>query len=59
MMEFPNKKYQIIYADPPWQYSNFNGKGTAYGDATAHYNTMSIEELKKLLTKSTCMMFYQ
>ena len=21
-MEFPNKKYQIIYADPPWSYKD-------------------------------------
>jgi len=21
---FPNKKYQIIYADPPWQFKNYN-----------------------------------
>jgi N6-adenosine-specific RNA methylase IME4 len=60
-MELPNKKYRIIYADPPWQYSNFSGKGTAYGDATAHYNTMSIEELKKLpvqnIADNNCILF--
>jgi len=22
MIPFPNKKYQIIYADPPWSYYN-------------------------------------
>lgn len=25
-MEFPNKKYNIIYADPPWDYENWNKK---------------------------------
>jgi len=24
---FPNKKYNIIYADPPWQYKNWSKKG--------------------------------
>ena len=23
-MNFPNKKYSIIYADPPWAWQNFN-----------------------------------
>lgn len=41
-------KYRIILCDPPWQYDNFQGKGTRYGDVTAHYNTMSLEELKAL-----------
>lgn len=44
----PNKKYNIIYADPPWSYDNFQGKGKAYGDVSAHYKTMSLEEMKKL-----------
>ena len=22
---FPNKKYNIIYADPPWHFQNYNG----------------------------------
>ena len=25
-MEFPNKKYKIIYADPPWEYGNFSNE---------------------------------
>ena len=38
------KRYSIIYADPPWAYKD-NG---CQGAAAKHYNTMSIEELKKL-----------
>lgn len=60
-MDFPTKKYQIIYADPPWQYSNFKGKGTAYGDVLAHYNTLSLEELKNLpiqsISDENCLLF--
>lgn len=43
--EPPAGKYQIIYADPPWQYQfGFD----IHGAALRHYNTMSIEELCKL-----------
>ena len=45
-----NKKYNIIYADPPWTYKTYSKKGqnTKTGSVLAHYNTMSLEELKKL-----------
>ena len=46
-----NKKYQIIYADPPWSYSNFQGKGSYFGDVSRHYSTMNADELKKLPVK--------
>ena len=36
--------YQLIYADPAWQYSNKISNGAA-GD---HYSTMPIEEMKRL-----------
>ena len=41
MIPFPNKKYSIIYADPPWSYSDSGCSG-------AEYATMSINELKQL-----------
>lgn len=37
-------KYQLIYADPPWQY---NDRG-APGGAEHHYHTMDIEDIKNL-----------
>lgn len=40
------KKYNIIYADPPWQYEC---KRT--GAAENHYSTMSIDELCALPVK--------
>lgn len=56
-----HKKYQIIYVDPPWTYDNFQGKGSYYGDVSRHYETMSLEELKKLPIKNiaddNCVMF--
>lgn len=44
MIPFPNKKYNIIYADPPWSY---NDSGCS-GAAAEHYQTMKFEELKEL-----------
>lgn len=45
----PDKKYEIIYADPPWAYYGSQNKMGAAGN---HYNTMSIDELKALDIKS-------
>lgn len=42
-----NKKYDIIYADPPWSYRD---KGCE-GSATKHYTTMKTEEIEKLPVK--------
>jgi len=39
------KKYQIIYADPPWSY--FNG-GVPQGGVDAQYKTMTLQEIKDL-----------
>ncbi|MBP2856161.1 DNA methyltransferase [Dickeya oryzae] len=38
------KKYSLIYADPPWSYSN----SVSNGAAVNHYGTMSLAELKRL-----------
>ncbi len=61
MIPFPEKKYKIIYADPPWHYHNFdNGvdmaKARRLGNATkwrvTPYTAMELEDLKKLPIKS-------
>ena len=41
MIPFPDKKYDIIYADPPWSYSD---KG-CNGNAAEHYATMTVDEI--------------
>jgi len=62
------KKYQIIYADPPWAYRqkqiNFQSydKGKKYeNDVTEHYETMSNEDIKALnvaqITDTDCLLF--
>ena len=45
-----DKKYNIIYADPPWKYnSRANHKTRFRGGACGHYDLMSMDEIKKCL----------
>lgn len=56
-MNFPDQKYSVIYADPPWSYRN---KGTRAA-ADRHYSTMTIEEIKALpvadIASESCVLF--
>jgi len=63
MTDLPNKKYNIIYADPPWQYGSKelygdkingykNGQRKRFASLERIYNTMTIEEIKALPIKS-------
>lgn len=45
MLPFPNKKYQIIYADPPWKYDFCKDNSDKIEE---HYPTMSLQEIKEL-----------
>lgn len=45
-----NKKYNIIYADPPWKYKD----KTCDGCAEAHYKTMSIQDICHLRVRDIC-----
>ncbi len=45
MIPLPNKKYQIIYADPPWQYDTKECLGKTSildGELNTHYETQSM-----------------
>jgi len=42
-----DKKYNIIYADPPWAYRVWSKKGQGR-TAEAHYSTMSKEDIESL-----------
>ena len=62
-MDFPNKQYNVIYADPPWI---FGSKAYQDGDRDFdklenHYDTMHIDEIKELDVPSasdcTCFMW--
>ena len=39
-----NKKYNIIYADPPWQYKVWSKKGNGRS-AESHYHTMTLTDI--------------
>ena len=43
-----NKKYNTIYADPPWQFQNRTGKVAPEHKRLTRYETMTIEEIKQL-----------
>lgn len=42
------KKYKTIYADPPWQFQNRTGKVAPEHKRLSRYETMTLEEIKKL-----------
>lgn len=44
MIPLPDKKYSIIYADPPWGYQN---RGTRAA-ANKHYDVMTVEDIKRM-----------
>ena len=44
-----NKKYNIIYADPPWDYGNTkNLDGEFWGMADKHYDVMKFKDICNL-----------
>ena len=42
MIPFPDKKYNIVYADPPWQYKE------SWGNGPVGYDTMNNDDFCKL-----------
>lgn len=63
--QLPNKRYDVIYADPPWDYKGgrqHSGKGgTDTGGAAMHYPTLTLMELKQLdipsISADDCLLF--
>lgn len=49
-----NKKYNIVYADPPWSYNVASKKGTSRGVAERYYKTMKLEDICKLPIENIC-----
>ena len=52
------KKYQIIYADPPWSYKVWSKKGLGRS-AESHYKTMNKQDIQNLKVPAddTCTLF--
>lgn len=47
-----DRRYNIIYADPPWKYKAWNGKGKGKKTAENHYDCMELKEIKELPIKN-------
>ncbi len=49
-MKLPNKKYNIIYADPPWTFGSkaYQDSGREFDKLETHYSTMSITDIMNL-----------
>ena len=56
----PNKKYNIIYADPPWQIKKIK-RSVRPNQIKMDYPTMKLEDIKNLkvqnLTEDNCVLF--
>ena len=56
-----DKKYNIIYADPPWSYKDKRKGKKMSGGAENHYPTMKIQDLKNIeiskICDKNCMLF--
>lgn len=44
-MKLPEKKYAVIYADPPWSYRQHGTGPKSRGNAAQHYHTMTVEDI--------------
>jgi len=57
---FPDKKYQIIYADPPWNGLGWNN-GSGRKAPARHYSVQGLEWIKALpvqeIAQETCALF--
>jgi N6-adenosine-specific RNA methylase IME4 len=57
-----NKKYNIIYADPPWNYKDgFSNPSSNNCNISMHYPTMDLQDIKNLsiekIAKEDCLLF--
>lgn len=55
------RRYNIIYADPPWKYKTWSGKGKDKKSAENHYPCMKKEDIQKLpvanIAEKDCVLF--
>lgn len=49
-----NKKYDVIYADPPWEYRQSGSKKSSRGLAKQHYDTMPTQEICDFPVREIC-----
>ena len=60
MIPFPDKKYNIIYADPAWSFKTYSDKGKGRSPDN-HYSVMSLQDIKDLpvqdIADDNCILF--
>ena len=60
MIPFPDKKYNIIYADPPWKFKTYSDRGKDRSPEK-HYLCMSEKDISNLpiqsISKDNCILF--
>lgn len=60
-MTFPDLKFQIIYADPPWDYGNTKNPHGWWGRTEKHYSTMKLADICALpvadIADENCYLF--
>ena len=49
-----DKKYNIIYADPPWSFKTYSSKGKEKKSAECHYPCMKKEDIQNLPILQVC-----
>lgn len=49
-----NKKYPIVYCDPPWNFRTYSDKGKEKKSAENHYPTMTKKQIQDLDIPSIC-----
>ena len=61
MIPFPNKKYNIIYADPPWKFIGWNKNKSGKKSPSQHYECQDLEWIKNLpiqsISDDDCILF--
>lgn len=61
MIPFPQKKYQIIYADPGWAFNNKNTGGTMKSGSAAQYTVTDVDDICDLpvatIADDNCILF--
>jgi N6-adenosine-specific RNA methylase IME4 len=63
MISFPQKKYEVILADPAWQYRNKKTGGNMISGAEQKYDTLSTEEIcalpvKDISSRNCCLFLW-
>ena len=44
-LPLPDKEYQVIYADPPWEYRQHGTTAKSRGTAAKPYQTLTTEDI--------------